>query len=61
MRKNKGYSAKVNRVPPGNNPKMKTKPRTVDEMLADMVKPTKKAKKAMKDEGIEIFVDFQVW
>ena len=40
---------------------MKTKPKTIDELLAIMKKPTKKAKKAMKDEGIEIFVDFQVW
>lgn len=40
---------------------MKTKPRTVDEMLEDMVKPTKKAKKAAEDQGVEIFVDFQVW
>lgn len=29
--------------------------------LAKLVKPTKKAKKAMEDQGIEIFVDFQVW
>jgi hypothetical protein len=40
---------------------MKTKGRTIDEMLAVMKKPTKKAKKAAKNEGVEIFVDFQVW
>ena len=40
---------------------MKTKPKTIDEMLAVMKKPTKKAKKAAKDEGIEIHMDFQVW
>jgi hypothetical protein len=34
---------------------MKTKPRTIDEMLEDM----KKAKK--KKEEIIIYVDFQVW
>lgn len=34
---------------------MKTKPRTIDEMLAVMKKPTKKAKKAAKDEGITIY------
>ena len=34
---------------------MKTKGKTIDEMIADMLKPTKKAKKAMKDEGITIY------
>lgn len=40
---------------------MKKKGKTIDEAIADMMKPTKKAKKAMEAEGIEIFVDFQVW
>ena len=40
---------------------MRTKGRTIEEEITNMLKPTKKAKKAAKDEGIEIFVDFQVW
>lgn len=40
---------------------MKTKPKTIDELLAIMKKPTKKAKKDGEDQGVEIFVDFQVW
>ena len=36
---------------------MKTKGRTIDEMLADMKKPAKKA----IPQVIEIHMDFQVW